>query len=72
MIFVFYYIYILCFRIIPVTQKKVTPWKDKCIQNLKPQTYYKFYIRAFNSKGAGAKSDTVTVKTLESCMNGIE
>ncbi|XP_063437436.1 protogenin-like isoform X2 [Mytilus trossulus] len=51
-----------------VTQKKVTPWKDKCIQNLKPQTYYKFYIRAFNSKGAGAKSDTVTVKTLESVL----
>ncbi|XP_052084302.1 protogenin-like isoform X2 [Mytilus californianus] len=49
-----------------VTQKKATSEKYKCIHDLKPHTDYKFYIRAFNRKGAGAKSDTVTVKTLES------
>ncbi|XP_076080022.1 protogenin-like [Mytilus galloprovincialis] len=49
-----------------VTQKAVTLKKNECIHDLKPHTDYKFYIRAYSRNGAGAQSDTVTVKTLES------
>ncbi|VDH96656.1 Hypothetical predicted protein [Mytilus galloprovincialis] len=54
-----------------VKKKKVTWAKYKCIHNLKPHTDYKFYIRAFNIYGAGAKSDTVTVKTLKSAVSNL-
>ncbi|CAC5400663.1 unnamed protein product [Mytilus coruscus] len=49
-----------------VTQKAVTLKKNECIHDLKPHTDYKFYIRAYSKNGAGAQSDTVTVKTTES------
>lgn len=46
--------------------KDVTLEKKACIDDLKPVTKYRFFVRAYTTNGAGPPSETVTVKTKES------